>query len=74
MKTSVLQKFRLQHENNILDKEKQYATKGGTVNVFCQIYIQYKESQGEPVDPEVLAIAMEWDQSLSEFLAYIGAS
>lgn len=48
-------------ERYALNKEEMDTQKGG---VFCEIYIGYTESQGTSVDPNVMAVAEQLDQTL----------
>ena len=48
-------------EQFALSKEEMENQKGG---IFCEFYVAYAESQGIPVDPNVMSIAEQLDETL----------
>lgn len=42
---------------------------GGTINIFCEIYIGRQNYLGEAIDNAVLERLMKWDDGVNDYFA-----
>lgn len=52
-----------------LDNSQALNTKGGSYNIFCEIYIGRQNYRNEPIDQGVLGELMVWDEGLNAAIA-----